>query len=383
MRGKVLVNDRCLYRGAGGVSVYLRNILAHWPADAATVPEGFCEALSPMVRRLGGLSGGGAGPMRLRPLAEMPRPPRLDRGCPQRMRRVLQMGYGRLYARHFQRGNYAVSFEPNHLAVGVDSPVVTVMHDLSVLEHPQWHPPDRVAHWRAELENTLRITTRWITVSRFTRSRMVELLSIPREQITVTPLAARPLPAATEAAVALPDSYLLHMGTLEPRKNVELLLDAWAGLPDGFRRRVRLVLAGGAGWGGSDFFRRLAEHPAAGEVLWAGQVGEADAAVLLNNAVALLAPSWYEGFGLPIVEAMAAGVPVICSIAEAFAEVAGGAAERLAPDEPGCWREAIRRAVEDENRRTQMAEAGRDRAKLFDWRETARRTEEVIRSAAR
>ncbi|MFP3937827.1 MAG: glycosyltransferase family 4 protein [Phycisphaerae bacterium] len=383
MAGNVLVNDRCLYRGGGGVSVYLRNVLAHWPECAQVLPEGFCESLPSLVRRLTGLSAGKVGPMRLRTLSALGQPGELVRRTPQSTRRVLQRGYARLYARRYRKGRFAASFEPNHLAVGVEGPVVAVMHDLSVLENPRWHPFDRVSHWHAELENTLEVTTRWLTVSQFTRRRMTELLSVPPESITVTPLAARPLPPPVETPDDLPPRYVLHLGVIEPRKNIELLLDAWLQLPAALRREVRLVLAGGPGWGEEDFFRRLITHPVSEEVIYAGHVGERDTATLLNGALALVAPSWYEGFGLPIVEAMAAGVPVLCSTADALVEVAADAGEKLPPDDANCWSEAICRVAEDETWRSELDEAGRKRAAMFDWRETARRTEEVIRSVMR
>jgi alpha-1,3-rhamnosyl/mannosyltransferase len=375
------MNDRCLYRGGGGVSVYLRNVLAHWPADSNVRLEGFCAGLPGVLRRAGGLSGRAPGPMRLCPLAQLGRPRRLARRAPHVLRRVLQRGYARRYAKAMRQGGFAASFEPNHLATPVDGPVVTTVHDLSVLEHPEWHPPDRVAQWEADLDATLSGTTRWIAVSQFTRRRMTELLSIPVERITVTPLAARALPAPDRAAAdGLPDRYLLHLGVLEPRKNVELLLDAWSLLPAELRGRVRLVLAGGAGWGGPGYFHRLVNHPAAGEVLAAGYVGDADTAALLQRAEALLAPSRYEGFGLPLVEAMAAGLPVVCSTADAFAEVTDDAAERLSPDDPHAWRDTIIRVIQDGSWRSQLATAGRQRAQRFRWDVTAQRTAGTIES---
>jgi alpha-1,3-rhamnosyl/mannosyltransferase len=382
MPRRVLVNDRCLYRGGGGVSVYLRNVLSHWPVDSDIRVEGFCGRLPVGLRRACGLSARAPGRMRLRPLRELGRPARLARRAPHALRRLLQRGYARLYARAMRRGDFAASFEPNHLATPVDGPVVTTVHDLSVLEHPEWHPPDRVAQWEADLDATLSATTRWIAVSRFTRQRMTELLSISSERIAVTPLAARPLPdpGRTASAAGLPDRYLLHVGVLEPRKNVELLLDAWMLLPAELRRRVRLVLAGGPGWGGGAYFQRLMDHPAAGEVLTAGHVGDRDTALLLRHADGLLAPSPYEGFGLPLVEAMAAGLPVVCSTAEAFGEVAGEAARRLDPDDPAAWAEAMVRAVRDDTWRAQLTRAGRQRAQRFGWDVTAQRTAAVIAS---
>ncbi|HAU36189.1 MAG TPA: hypothetical protein DCX07_00545, partial [Phycisphaerales bacterium] len=111
------------------------------------------------------------------------------------------------------------------------------------------------------------------------------------------PAPARAAQAAREAG--LPRRFLLHLGTLEPRKNLVTLLDAWSLLPEDFRREVRLVLAGGVGWGAGVFWSELVNHPAAGEVLVSGYVSDADAAMLLSAALAVIVPSRYEGFGLP------------------------------------------------------------------------------------
>jgi len=290
------------------------------------------------------------------------------------VRRIAQKSRVTWFAHRFRRGGYVACFEPNHLAIPCVGPTVTTIHDLSVLEHPEWHPVDRVRQWQRSLAPSVASTTRWIADSDFSARRMTELLAIPSERITVIPLAARPLRYPTAEALAagrgrmnLPERYLLHLGTIEPRKNLRCLLDAWSRLNADLRRGCRLVLAGGAGWGRPDFWRGLAEHPMAGEVLCTGYISDEQAAWLLAGASGLLQPSWYEGFGLPILEAMACGTGVVCSTAEALVETAGGAADSVDADDVPGWSEAMTRALEDESWRSAMARSGPARAAEFSW----------------
>ena len=312
---------------------------------------------------------------KLRPLRELGRPGALTRRIPHLARRMLQTAYARRYIRTFCRGHYDGSFEPNHLAVRVTGPVVTTIHDLSVLDHPEWHPSDRLASWENDLPATLESTTHFVAVSQFTRARMIERLGISPERITAIALAARTLQLTADfsgraRAAGLPEAFLLHLGTLEPRKNIPLLLDAWHALPPQ-AKSCKLVLAGGTGWGSEEHYRRLIDHPAGGEVLWAGYVSHEQAAGLLAAARAVLVPSSYEGFGLPILEAMAAGAPVICSTAEAFTEIAGAATERIDPADGPAWTAAIRRGIEDASWREELSRRGRAQAAKFSWQQTA------------
>lgn len=384
---RILVDDRCLRRPATGVANYLVNVVKAWPSQSSLRLEGLWTGVrsGPAAPAI---SDPDYPPLRLVPLSRL-RPPAGAIFRPWWARRVVQLWEARKLARSFRGADFRACFAPNHLAVPCGGPVVTTIHDLSVLEYPQWHPADRVRLWQANLAASMAATTHWIAVSDFTAGRMSDVLGIAHDKITVIPSAARPLtyPSVAQlpslrAAMRLPDRYLLHLGTIEPRKNLPVLLDAWQALPPEFRRNCRLVLAGGAGWGTGDFWPALANHPVADEVLMSGYVTDAQAAALLTGASALLLPSHYEGFALPILEAMACGTPVVCSTAPALCETAGSAALCVSADDPAAWAEAMRRACEDESWRLHMSDLGKARAAEFSWARTAAAHEAVLARVA-
>ncbi len=386
-----LINDRCLYHGGTGVSVYLRNVLANWPDDADISPVGFCSMhLDKAGKKFAEMHNADPRPVALRPLSTIGRPAKLAVRLPNWSRRRIQKMYAWAFRRTMRRGKYLACFEPNYLAIDCGCPTVATIHDLSVVEHPEWHPPDRVKQWEVDLPESLAATSRFIAVSEFTSERMQAAWDIPSEKISVIPLAAHPLPFPAEEQIAsakkfarLPQRYLLHVGAIEPRKNIATILDAYASLPDNFRNEVKLVLVGPTGWGQPDFWRSLIQHPIAGEVLTAGYASNGQLAVLLAGAEALLAPSNYEGFGLPVLEAMACGTAVICSDIPAFREVGADAAVNLPPTDTDKWREAMLRSISDPDWRLAAGRAGRARAAEFSWSLAAARHAEVITSVAK
>ncbi len=381
-----LVNDRCLYRGGTGVSVYLRNILANWPGEADISPVGFCSMyMDKSGKNLTEMHSSDPRPITLRPLSAAGQPARLAVRLPNWSRRRIQKMYAWTFRRTMRRGKYSACFEPNYLAIDCGCPTVTTIHDLSVVEHPEWHPPDRVKQWEADLAESLAATSRFIAVSEFTGERMQETWGIPAEKICVIPLAARPLPFPTSDKIAgvkksahLPQRYLLHVGAIEPRKNISTILDAYSSLPVDVRNEVKLVLAGPIGWGRPDFWRSLIQHPIAGEALTTGYASDGQLAVLLAGADALLAPSYYEGFGLPVLEAMACGTAVICSDIPAFREVGADAAVNLPPTDTDGWRKAMLRSISDADWRLAAGRAGRARAAEFSWSLAAAKHKEAI-----
>lgn len=239
------------------------------------------------------------------------------------------------------------------------APLVVTVHDLALLRHPgafpRWH---RVSGSKALRAGVLAADA-VVCVSEFTRDELVALLPVPPERIRVVPNAVDPV--FTSAHVAAEGDYVLAVGTLEPRKNLAAAVEA-ARLAG-----VELRVAGAAGWGGV---------AAPG---WLGEPSDEELAALMRGARCLVYPSLYEGFGLPVLEAMACGTPVVTSRGGATEEVAGTAAVLVDPEEP----EAIAAGIEEAGRRRdELVAAGRERAAAFTWQRSADLIEALWRELA-
>lgn len=266
---------------------------------------------------------------------------------------------------------------------------VVSIHDLTVMLFPQWHPAARVREMRAGLQASAAVADRIIAVSRYTKNDIVKHLAVESDRVTVVPLAVdpslRPLPRHEIDAALAPlglahGTYLLFLGTIEPRKNVGRLLDAMVGAgPD----VGPLVLAGELGWGNDVLGPRLAELAREGRIRALGYVPEALRIKLLGGARALVYPSLYEGFGLPPLEAMACGTPVIASDVSSLPEVVGDAALLVNPLDVDALANAIKRLWHDETLRAELRSRGLVRARQFSWETTARLTLDVYAAALR
>jgi glycosyltransferase involved in cell wall biosynthesis len=172
---------------------------------------------------------------------------------------------------------------------------------------------------------------------------------------------------------------VLFVGTLEPRKNVPLLLEAFALL----RREVdaQLLLVGARGWLDEPIMAAHARSGVGDAARFLGSLGEEDLALLYSHAGVFVLPSLYEGFGLPVLEAMACGAPVVCSNAGPLPEVAGDAAVLLKPEDPIVWAVALRDVLTQPRAADELRRRGFDRAREYDWEQTAIQTREVYREA--
>jgi len=180
-----------------------------------------------------------------------------------------------------------------------------------------------------------------------------------------------PLPDASELesltkAAGLPSRHLLHVGTIEPRKNIIQLLDALALLDPELRRNCPLILAGGMGWGNASFFESLRRHEIADSVYTTGRASVEHLGLLLAGATATLQPSHEEGFGLPVLESLAAGRPTICSDIDVFHEVGGGAARYITCDDTAAWAREIETAIQSTDPEDLQA-TRRAHAATFTW----------------
>ena len=178
------------------------------------------------------------------------------------------------------------------------------------------------------------------------------------------------------------DGYCLCSGTIEPRKNIGRLLDAYESLPIAIRSRWPLVLCGFAGWKSELLHERIADLERQGSIRYLGYISDTDLPLLYAGARAFIYPSLYEGFGLPVLEAMAAGVPIVYSDAASIPEVAGNAGIMVNPQDTRALANSIAEILENESSRTKLIQAGLQRASRFSWEHCAANTAQIYQQTA-
>lgn len=286
-------------------------------------------------------------------------------------------------------GRPTVYHATEHLLPRVDAPTVLTVHDLIFERYPAHHTRRNVTFLRAAMPRFVRAADAIIAVSEHTRRDLVDLYGTPPAKITVVhegiDPAFRPAPpvetARVRAAYSPGAPYLLMVGTLEPRKNHAAALRALARLAqEGFPHR--LVIAGGRGWLFEPVRDLVARLDLAGRVRFAGYVPDADLPALYTGADCVLLPSLYEGFGFPVLEAMACGAPVVCSNVSSLPEVAGGAALLVAPEDDAALADAVRLVLTQPALAESMRERGRIQAARFRWERCAAETLAVYRRLA-
>lgn len=268
---------------------------------------------------------------------------------------------------------------------GGPRPLVLTIHDVSYERHPEWYPYKRGPLRRAFYRRSALAADRIVTDSQFSRDEIAAAYGVSRDAIDVVPLAAGPAfsraAAATRASV--PGPYVLHVGDIHPRRNLPMVVQAIADVRARSQalRDLALVLAGVD----RDTVASLGAIAAgaAGErplLVAKGATPEAELIALYRGAAALVYPSRYEGFGLPLLEAMGCGTPVIAARSSSIPEVVGDAGVLLDPDDRPGWADAIERAIEDREWARSLAEAGAARAASFSWERAARETLVVYRT---
>jgi glycosyltransferase involved in cell wall biosynthesis len=270
--------------------------------------------------------------------------------------------------------------------------VITV-HDLAFLRFPEWITPE-AAHYYGRVGQAAHSAERVIAVSECTKRDILELLEVPEEKVTLIHEAAgrpfRPLELAPSDRRVLkgrhlaPGRFALFVGTIEPRKGLPGLLQAFRRMMDRYpdlEPHPRLIIAGAQGWLHEDVFALVNELRLAQEVAFVGRVSQEDLVWLYNAARCFAFPSLYEGFGLPPLEAMACGTPVVASNAGAIPEVVGQAGLLVDPQDVGGWAEALARVWTEEALRADLRARGLERTALFTWGKAAQETLAVYREA--
>jgi len=283
---------------------------------------------------------------------------------------------GGLFRLHTRRMKGFLLHTPNYVLMPFDGPALTTVHDLSWLSYPDAHPVERVKFLDRHLPKTLARADLVLTDSEFIAAEIATRFALPRAKIRAIPLgvdaAYHPRTAeeilATLAKHRLEHSaYLLVVATLEPRKNLARLVRAYAALPTATKARHPLVIVGARGWLNHELERTLTPLEAAGAVRRLGYVGEDELPALYAGAHAFAFPSLYEGFGLPVLEAMASGVPVLTSNVSSLPEVAGDAALLVDPNDEDALREGLVRLLDDSAWRTNASARGLARSRDYPW----------------
>ena len=278
----------------------------------------------------------------------------------------------------------------HHTPLATRRPRVVTFNDVTFLILPERYPPVRRLYMATVTRAAARVADAIITPSQTVRRDVIDRLGVPDERVVTIPDAAGPqyVPIEDESVLdrlrqqyQLPGRYILSIGSLEPGKNRGRLIQAYAGL-EGAGVDCPLVVAGRPAWryeGDNEQVRRLGLQD---QVRFLGYVPDGDLPALYSAATLLAFPSLYEGFGLPVLEAMSCGTPVVTANVAGTAEIAGDAALLVDPRNVGALAEAMGRLLSDDALRTDLRARGLERAKQFSWQRTARETLSVYESVA-
>lgn len=289
-----------------------------------------------------------------------------------------------------REGKFDLYHEPNFLTYHFNGPTVITVHDLSWIRHPEVHPAERVRAMHKYFEPGLERASLIITDSEFVKKELIDVFGVCPEKIQPVLLGVEPVFHPQTAVEAHPvlskygldyGSYLLAVGTLEPRKNLQVALHAFMRLPRKIRNQCPLILVGMKGWNTSELEREIGPLVKAGEIRRLGYIPREDLTAITAGAVTLIYPSTYEGFGLPPLEAMACGVAPVVSDVASLPEVVGDAGIRLDPRDIAAWTDAMQRMAEAPEERMQLGERARRRSMSFTWERCGKETVDVYKRA--
>ncbi len=267
-----------------------------------------------------------------------------------------------------------------------DVPRVVTIHDMTLSLFPHLHPWRKQILTRPLVALAARVADAIITVSESARRDIVRLLKVPESKVHV--IYEAPAPAfrpireqrrleEVRRRYGLAQRFILYVGTIEPRKNLPRLIEAFARLCRNNGIPHQLVLVGAHGWGYEAVFQRIESLGLRDRVRFLGYIPFEDLAPLYNLSEVFLFPSLYEGFGLPVIEAMACGTPVITSANSSFGEIAGGAVVTVDPCDVDAIAQSLKHLLDDPDLRRAVGERGLTRARRFSWQRAAERTLEV------
>jgi glycosyltransferase involved in cell wall biosynthesis len=278
---------------------------------------------------------------------------------------------------------------PNYRLSPFAGKKIATFHDLSLFLYPQYHPQDRLKVLTPAIEQAAQEADHLIVDSAQVRNEVMAYFNVPEDRITAIPLAssldANSLDESARDRFLLrlglkPGGYFLFVSTLEPRKNISGLLGAYELLPANVRKHYPLVLAGQLGWKSDDIEQALERGKRRGDVIQPGYLSNLQVCQLYSGARAFVYPSFYEGFGLPILEAQGFGIPVITSNCSCMPEVAGSGALLINPEAYAALADAMCAIIDDHELHARISRLGLENSRQYSWANTAQQTMELYRS---
>ncbi len=282
-----------------------------------------------------------------------------------------------------------------HVPPFVGGKSVTFVHDMCYKACPETVRFKTKTMMDLSLKRSVQRASRILTISEFSKAEIIKYLNVPPEKISVVPMGVdrsifykmpeneRPVIERCKSKYNISGEYFLYFGTIEPRKNLARLIEAYALLKKTEPNVPKLVLAGGKGWLYDGIYEAVKTHGVEKDVIFTGYVDDGDAPALINGALAFVFPSLYEGFGMPPLEAMACGVPVITANAASLPEVVGDAALLVDPLSVDGIADAMRRMLQSPQLRAELSEKGQTQAALFTWERAAHIVMDVYKELLR
>lgn len=360
---KISIDASGLGQTNTGTAVYLTQILAQWNQDKS-LAHTFVIFVAPKARHH---------------LAALDLDERFQllHAPDHRLLRVLWQQT--LLPDHLARLGITVHWGPGFVLPLISHrPMVVTVHDLTFQLYPEAHEPIKRYYFPWVIRRAVDKAHTVLVVSQTTQADLHRLQPASRHKTRVTLLGARSLPHAQSPSPAAP-GYALFIGTLEPRKNLCNLIQAWRSLPPGVRGQTQLRIVGAKGWLIQDVLASTSQQD---HIHFLGSLPDEALAAQLQGASFFVYPSLYEGFGLPVLEAMSVGIPVLTSNVGATQEVAGQAALLVDPHSQASLAQGLARLLQEADLRAALRAAGLARAAQFTWHKTAHQTLQALKAAA-
>ena len=288
-----------------------------------------------------------------------------------------------IFTRGCHRHNLDLYHATNYIAPDYDIPLAVTVYDLSFMRYPEMHPASRHAWLARGFHSTIKRARQIITISEFSKKEIVELLGVEPEKITIAypgvdscfkPMHIDDLGLKLKNWALKPDGYILSVGTLEPRKNLVSLFKAYDRLKNGIKEKWPLVVVGMAGWKEKKIVEEMGILIQKGNLVPLGYLSDDQLATIYAGAKLFVYPSLYEGFGMPPLEAMACGIPVISSNRASLPEVVGRAGVLVDPEDIDAVAQALETVLIDSKKSKAMSRQGPQQAAKFTWEGCARKT---------